>query len=70
MRKEFYYVLVLAEILVKHEFHLELFWTEFTMLEGVGFVYEFDCDYGCGCVQRDGFSDTMVLLGAFFHIFG
>lgn len=66
MREEFYNVLVFAEILVEHEFHLKLLGTEFAMLEGMGFVYEFDCDYGCGCVEGDGFSDTVLVSIVFF----
>lgn len=60
MGEEFYYVFVFAEVLVEHEFYLELFWTEFAMLKGMGFVYEFDSDYWCGCIKGDGFADTMA----------
>lgn len=30
------------------------------MLEGVGFVYEFDCYDGCGRVEGDGFADAVI----------
>lgn len=62
MREEFYNVLVFSEVLVEHEFHLELLWAEFAMLKRMGFVYEFDCDYGCGCVEGNGLADAILWL--------
>ena len=60
MGEKFYNIFVFAEVLMEHKFHLELFWAEFSMLEGVGFVYEFDRYDGFWGVYGNGFADTTI----------
>jgi hypothetical protein len=56
-----YNVLVLAEMCMQDNLHLDLFRSEATGLEGMFLIDELDGDYGFGRVVRDGFADTRDL---------
>lgn len=60
MGEEFYNIFVFAEVLMEHQFHLQLFRTQFAMLQSVGFVYELYGNDGRGCVKGDGFPDAVI----------
>jgi hypothetical protein len=50
---------MLAEVLVKDDFHLDLLGGETTGAEGVVFVYELNGDDGFGRIVRDSFADAV-----------
>ena len=56
-----------AEMLVKQDFHLQLFRSKFAMAKGVVFVYEFDCDDRVGLMQGTGFADAAQRLAVGMH---
>jgi hypothetical protein len=57
-----YNVLVLTEMCVQDNLHLDLFRSEATGLEGMFLIDELDGDDGFGRVVRNGFADTRDLL--------